>query len=179
MARYKLRECPGCNKPVNMPAGKLCWECNAKLVDYDRMQKLTDRGREEKLLLYGFCGEVPLPLASGFDKDAETTQRLREALERLIDGLSPVVEGENTGHLLSSRRSHDGPTAGMGRRQTKSFKASFEFSEAYGEFVFSLASVINTVYQNGQRQGQSLLQQLNNGRLSTYDFDERREGRRL
>lgn len=175
MSQYKERPCAGCGKIGRRRADTLCLDCSVKLQDYNRMSELYSRAFGEQALVdCGYCNKVPLPLARGIHSGSLATENFREALTMLIDGLTPIAKGSQ-GRILSSNVSHDGPGPYCNHIPTHSFKAYDTFPSRFGDFLAAIRILANDIFSQGQKSGQNLLMQLNEGNISTKDFEERRD----
>lgn len=177
MSAYKSRPCPGCGKVENRPAGTICRECQDRLSDYDRMKKLASMGRDDVVNI-GISEYLPLPKCPGVGKGGREFEDLRDSVSALIQVFAPIIDGTTALHSIRPDQLNDHPQSGTtytASRIDKVITAPVSFIKAYDRLIFSLRAVLVKQYEHGQNYGVRLLDQLNSGRISTMDFDRRRE----
>ena len=173
MSKYREQICPGCGDTGVRPKGKICHECKKKLRNYDRLEEIASRLNDSGSMCdHYFYEKFPLPYARGISRGEEHLERFRSAILDLVNSLTPIVEvDEGRQSLLNSRVSMDGHSSGFA---THSFKSFDGFSDSFSEFSMSLHLLFNHVFSMGRKEGCNLLQQLNDGNISTHDFEDRK-----
>ena len=166
MGRYKEKICPGCGEAARFPAGGICSSCKRKIADYDRMKAAFNEFNKRYLTCtYGFYDLPPINRSSPVDCNGKQVIRFQNSLYNLIDALSPIQPGEQAIAIFS-----DTP---HGYQVNRTFEARCSFQGRYVEFTDALKWLLSEAFEHGKARGKHLLHMLQNGEISTYDFDSR------